>query len=66
MAPDRSVERDHGDRIVVGRVLVESLVRTVVVEVALILVEDGAGVSRVVDQQFVGAFLADRADDRSA
>jgi hypothetical protein len=48
---------------VAGWVLVESLVRAVVVEVALVLVQDGAGVSLVVDQQFVGAFLADRADE---
>jgi hypothetical protein len=35
--------------------LVEVLVRTVVVEVLGELVEDGAGVSLVVDQQSVGA-----------
>jgi hypothetical protein len=43
--------------------LVEALVWAVVIEMAHILVEDGAGVSLVVDQQFVGAFLADRADE---
>ena len=36
------------------RVLVASLVRTVVIEVADVLVENGAGVSLVVDQYPVG------------
>jgi hypothetical protein len=50
MASDRGVERDHGGWIVVGWVLVEVLVWPVVVEVLGELVEDGAGVSLVVDQ----------------
>jgi hypothetical protein len=45
------------------RVLVEPLVRPVVVEVAHVLVEDGSGVSFVVDQHPVGAFGADAADE---
>jgi hypothetical protein len=63
MASDRGVERDHGGWIVVGWVLVEALVRPVVVEVLGELVEDGAGVSLVVDQQSVGALVADAANE---
>jgi hypothetical protein len=44
-------------------VLVEPLVRPVVVEVAHVLVKDGAGVLFVVDQHPVGAFGADAADE---
>jgi hypothetical protein len=43
--------------------LVEALVRAVVVEVAHVLVEDGEGVSFVVDQQPIGALLANTADE---
>jgi hypothetical protein len=50
LPPDRGVEGDYGVGIVAGRVLVEALVWAVVVEVALVLVEDGAGVLFVVDQ----------------
>jgi hypothetical protein len=46
----------------VGRVLVEALMRPVIVEMAHILVNDGASVSLVVDQQPVGALLANAAD----
>ena len=42
----------------VGWVLVQALVRAVVIEVELVLMQDVAGVSFVVDQQFVDAFLA--------
>jgi hypothetical protein len=63
MTLDRSVERDHGGRIVVGWVLVEALVRAVVVEMVDESVEDGAGVSFVIDQDSVGAFLEDAADE---
>jgi hypothetical protein len=42
---------------------VEALVRTVVVEVLGELVEDGAGVSLVVDQQSVGALFADATNE---
>ena len=47
----------------VGWVLVEALVRAVVIEVVHILVEDGEGVSLVVDQQPVGALFADAANE---
>lgn len=51
---DWGVEGDHGVWIVAGRVLVEALVWAVVVEVAYVLVKDGAGVLFVVDQHPVG------------
>ena len=50
MMSDRGVQGDHGGRIVAGWALVEALVRSVVVEVPGIFVEDGVGVSLVVDQ----------------
>lgn len=63
MVPDRRVVGDYGGWIVCWRVLVEPLVWPVVVEVAHVLVEDGSGVSLVVDQHPVGAFGADAADE---
>lgn len=63
MVPDRGVERDHGFRIVVRWVLVEALVRAVIVEMVHVLVEDGVGVSFVVDQQPIGALFANAADE---
>jgi hypothetical protein len=50
MASDRGVEMGHDGRIMVGWVLVEALMRSVVIEMTHILVNDGAGVSLVVDQ----------------
>jgi len=63
MASDRRVAGDHGSWIVSRRVLVEPLVCPVVIEVAHVLVEDGSGVSCVVDQHPIGAFGADAADE---
>lgn len=63
MASDWGAEGDHGGRVVAGWVLVQSLVRAVVIEVALVLVEDSAGVLFVVDQYFVGALFPDRSDE---
>lgn len=60
---DRGVTVDDGRGIVTGWALVEALVRPVVVEMALVLVEDGAGVSFVVDQEPVGALRTDTADE---
>jgi hypothetical protein len=60
---DRGVKVDDGRGIVTGWALVEALVRPVVVEMVLVLVEDGAGVSFVVDQEPVGALGADAADE---
>jgi hypothetical protein len=47
----------------VGRVLIEALMWTVFVEVALVVTEHGAAVSLVVDQNPVGAFGPDAADE---
>ena len=59
---DWGVEIDHGGGVVVGRVLVEPLMRAVVIEMMFVLVQDGADVSFVVDQQTVGALLTNTAD----
>jgi hypothetical protein len=50
MTPDRGVEQSHRGGVVQWWALVEALVWAVVIEMAHILVEDGAGVSLVVDQ----------------
>jgi hypothetical protein len=63
MASDRGVDRDHGRGIVGRRMLVEALVRAMVIEMADEPVEDGAGVSLVVDQYSVGALRADAANE---
>jgi len=63
VASDRGIEGDHGGWIVGRWVLAQALVWAVVVEVAHVLVENSMGVSFVVDQQSVGAFGADAADE---
>jgi hypothetical protein len=63
MVTDRGVERNHGGRVVDWRVLVQALMRAMVIEVTHVLVEDGAGVSFLVEQQPVGALLANTADE---
>lgn len=63
MALDWGAERDHGGRVMGWWVLAQALVRAVVMEMAHVLVENDAGVSFVVDQQPVGAFGADAADE---
>jgi len=63
VASDRGAERDHGGGVVDGWVLAQALVRAVVIEMVHVVVEHGAGVSFVVDQQPVGAFGADAADE---
>jgi hypothetical protein len=50
VAADRGGETDHGGGVVVGWVLAQALVRTVVIEMVLVLVQDKAGVPFVVDQ----------------
>jgi diadenosine tetraphosphatase ApaH/serine/threonine PP2A family protein phosphatase len=50
MVTDRGVEQGHRGGVVPWWALVEALVRTVVIEMAHVLVEDGAGVLLVVDQ----------------
>jgi hypothetical protein len=47
---DRGVERGLGGGVVGWRVLAQALVRAMVIEVTHVLVEDGAGVSFVIDQ----------------
>ena len=63
MASDRGAERDHGGGVVGWGVLIEALMRAVVIEMAHVPVKNNAGVSRVVDQQTVGAFGADAANE---
>ena len=63
MTSDWGIEGNYGGRIVGRRVLVAPLVRAVVVEMAHVLVKDGAGVSLGVGQHPVGAFGADAADE---
>jgi hypothetical protein len=63
VASDQGIEGDHGSGIVGRRVLVKPLVWPVAIEMAHVLVKDGAGVSFVVDQHPVSAFGADAADE---
>jgi hypothetical protein len=60
---DRGGEGDHDGWIAVGWVLAEALVWPMVVEMTHVLVEDGEGVSLVVNQQPVGALFADAAHE---
>jgi len=55
---DRHIERDDDRGVVLGRMLVQALMRPMSVEVVDILVENPAGVALVVDQHPVGALLA--------
>jgi hypothetical protein len=61
--PYRCVDRDDDAWVVVGRVLIEALMWTVPTEVALVLMEYGTGVFLVIDQNPVGAFGPDVADE---
>ena len=63
MAPNQGVDRDPRGGVVGRWVLVEALVRAVVIEMVQVLVENGAGISFVVDQYPVGAFLPHAADE---
>src|SRR6185312_11551181 len=63
VASDRGVVGDRGGGVVGWWVLIQALVRAVVVEVAHVSVKDSLGVSLVVDQQSVGAFGADAANE---
>jgi hypothetical protein len=47
----------------IGRMLVEALMWTVIVEVTLVRAEDGTGMTLVVDQHPVGALGPDAADE---
>jgi hypothetical protein len=59
----RGVERDHGRGVVGWWVLAQALVWPVDVDMTGVLVEVGADMSLVVDQQLVGAFGVDAADE---
>ena len=61
--PYRCVDRDDDAWVVVGRVLIEALMWTVPTEVALVLTEYGTGVFLVIDQNPVGAFDPDAANE---
>lgn len=50
MALNRGVEVDQGGWIVVRWVLAEALVRSVIIDMTHVVMEDGEGVSLVVDQ----------------
>jgi hypothetical protein len=63
MTLDRGVEQSHRGGVMQWWALVEALMRAVVSEVLGELIEDGAGVSLVVDQQPVGALVADAANE---
>ena len=54
-SPYRTVDVDDGGWVVVWWSLVEALVRAVIVEMALVFGQDGAGVAFAVDQHRVGA-----------
>jgi hypothetical protein len=60
-APDQAVGRRDRCRLVVGRMLVQALVRSMVVEVLGVLGERSHGVEFPVEQQPVGALRADAA-----
>jgi hypothetical protein len=61
-SPRRAVERNDAG-VLVGRVLVEALVGTVVVEVTLVLAKDATSVALVVDQHSVGALGSNAANE---
>jgi hypothetical protein len=61
VSTDGGVDRDDEGRVVVGRTLLASLVRSVVIEMPNVLVKDCGGVPLVVDQNTVSALCADAA-----
>jgi hypothetical protein len=56
-----SIHRDDDGRLVVGRQLLTALMGPVIIEVVHVLADHGTGMSFVVDQQPVGALLAQAA-----
>jgi hypothetical protein len=60
VSSDRGVERDEDGGVVVGWALPAALVRSVIVEVSGVLVDDRCGVRFVVDQDPVGALSSER------
>ena len=63
MTSDRGVDGDRGGWVVGWWVLIQALMRAVVIEMAHVPVKHNAGVSLVVEQQSVGAFGADAANE---
>ena len=63
MTSDRDVEARHGGGIVGWWMLAQALVWPVVIEMADVLIKNSVGVSRVVNQQPIGALRADVADE---
>jgi len=61
VASDWGAKGNHGGGVVAGGCW--SLVRAVVIEATLVLVEDSADVSFVVDQHFAGALFSERSDE---
>jgi hypothetical protein len=61
-SPYRCVERDGRVRVVVGWVLIEALMWTLVGEMALVGAEHRTGVALVIDQYPVGALGPDSSD----
>ena len=63
MPADRRIERDHDGRVVIGRLMVQTLVRTVLIEVPDELSQHGSGVAFVVNEHPVGALRANAAHE---
>jgi hypothetical protein len=63
MTLDRGVEQGHRGGVVPWWVLIDALVWAVVIEVLGVLVEDGKGMSLVVDQQPVDALVTDATNE---
>jgi hypothetical protein len=63
VASDRGVVRNRRGEVVGWWVLIQALMQAVVIEMAHIPVKNNSGVSLVVDQQSVGAFGADAANE---
>jgi hypothetical protein len=63
VASDWGVAGNRRGEVVGWWVLIQALMRAVVIEVAHVPVKNNSGVSLVVDQQPVGAFRADAADE---
>jgi hypothetical protein len=63
VASDGRVAGDRGGGVVSWWVLIQALVRAVVIEVAHVSIKNSLGMSLVVDQQSVGGFGADAADE---
>jgi len=62
VASDRGAERDPVGGVMGWRVLIQTLMRAVIIEMAHVTVKHSSGVSLVVDQQPIGALGADAAD----